>query len=126
MLRLADHLRTFDAETWRRAFETLSAEIHPIDQNATRIWFAFFPLDLHLAIEEAGDDAQRKFGLMGNWRLAEQVDSSHRFLYGHRYWPQVKAAIQSFDGPFGSLPALITAVADSATRTARVDRDQLL
>ena len=126
MLRLTDHLRTFDAETWRRALETLSAGIHPIDQNATRIWFAFFPLDLHLAIEAAGGDAQRKFGLMGNWRLADQVDSSHRFLYGHRYWPQVKAAIQSFDGPFDSLPALITAIADSATRTSRVDRDQLL
>jgi ferredoxin len=63
---------------------------------------------------------------MGNWRLAEQVDSSHRFLYGHRYWPQVKTAIQNFDGSLGALPALISAVAEQATRTARVDRDQLL
>src|SRR5215471_6942614 len=106
MLRLSEHLRTFDAATWRRAVETLAPSIHPIDQNATRIWFAFFPLDLYLAIEEAGDEAVRKFGLMGKWRLADQIDSSHRFLYGHRYWPQVKSAIQAYDGPLPSLPAL--------------------
>jgi ferredoxin len=126
MDRLYAHLCASDADGWLRAVDTLIAEIHTIDQNATRIWFAFYPLDLHLAIEAAGDEAARKFGLMGHWRLAEQVDSSHRFLYGHRYWPQVKVAIQNYDGPLGALPALITAVAESATRTARVDRDQLL
>jgi ferredoxin len=126
MDRLHAHLRAIDADGWRRAIDTLVAGIHPIDRNATRIWFAFYPLDLHVAIEAAGGDAVRRFGLMGHWRLADQVDASHRFLYGHRYWPQVKAAIQSFDGPFGSLPAIITAVADQATRTARVDRDQLI
>src|SRR5215470_9273857 len=114
MDRLYAHLRAFDADGWLRAVDTLIAEIHPIDQNATRIWFAFYPLDLHLAIEAAGDEAVRKFGLMGNWRLAEQVDASHRFLYGHRYWPQVKAAIQNFDGSLVALPALITAIAEQA------------
>ena len=126
MDRLHAHLCAFDSEGWRRAVETLIAEIHPIDQNATRLWFGFYPLDVHLAIEAAGDDAVRKLGLMGHWRLADQVDASHRFLYGHRYWPQVKTAIQNYDGPFESLPALITAVSEQATRTARVDRDQLL
>jgi ferredoxin len=126
MDRLHAHLCAIDSEGWRRAVETLVGEIHPIDQNATRIWFTFYPLDLHLAIEAAGDEAVRQFGLMGTWRLADQIDASHRFLYGHRYWPQVKAAVQAFDGPFGPLPALITAVADHATRTARVDRDQLI
>jgi hypothetical protein len=32
---------------------------------------------------------------MGRWRLADQIDASHRFLYAHRFWPQVKHAIQS-------------------------------
>jgi ferredoxin len=126
MDRLYAHLCGFDAEVWRRAVDTLAAEIHPIDQNATRIWFGFYPLDLHLAIEAAGDDAERRFGLMGRWRLADQVDASHRFLYGHRYWPQVKTAVQTFEGSLGALAPLIAAVADHATRTARVDRDQLL
>src|SRR5579862_8802250 len=126
MTRLYAHLTAFDEAGWRRAVETLSAEIHPIDQTATRIWFAFYPLDLHLAIEAAGPDAARKFGLMGTWRLADQIDASHRFLYGHRYWPHVKTAIQTYEGPLGPLPALITAIAESATRMTRVDRDQLL
>jgi ferredoxin len=126
MDRLYAHLCAIDSDGWRRAVETLVTEIHPIDQNATRIWFTFFPLDLHLAIEAAGEEAVRQFGLMGTWRLADQIDASHRFLYGHRYWPQVKSAVQGFEGPFDALPALVTAVADQATRTARVDRDQLL
>ncbi len=40
--------------------------------------------------------------------------------------PRSRTAIQGFDGLLGPLPALITAVADQATRTARVDRDQLI
>jgi ferredoxin len=126
MDRLYAHLCAIDSEGWRRAVDSLVAEIHPIDQNATRIWFTFYPLDLHLAIRAAGAEAVRQFGLMGTWQLADQIDASHRFLYGHRYWPQVKSAVQGFEGPFDALPALATAVADQATRTARVDRDQLV
>ena len=33
----------------------LSAELHEIDRSATRIWFAFFPLSLHLALADAPD-----------------------------------------------------------------------
>lgn len=126
MDRLYAYLCAVDADGWRQTIDSLASSIHPIDRNATRIWFAFYPLDLYLAIEAAGDAAVRRFGLMGTWRLADQIDASHRFLYGHRYWPQIKAAIHGLDEPFGALSALITAVADRATRTARVDRDQLV
>jgi hypothetical protein len=59
-----------DAQAWRKAVDTLAAEIHPIDRNATRIWFAFYPLDLFLALEAAEDPtaAARTLGLMGSWR----------------------------------------------------------
>ena len=126
---LCDHLVRYDAAAWQQAVDTLSAATHEIDRNATKIWFAFFPLDLHLALQSAGDEdaTVRKLGLMGNWRLREQVDSSHRFLFAHRYWPQVKAAIQAAEPPFADdLAALITAVADAATRTARCDREFLV
>jgi ferredoxin len=63
---------------------------------------------------------------MGHWRLSDQVDSSHRFLYAHRYWPQVKTAIAADQAWPESLPAAATAVADAAARTARVDREMLL
>ncbi len=125
-MTLFEHLRTYDAAAWKRAVDTLLPALHPIDRNATRIWFAFFPLDLLLALEAADDEDAlvRKLGLMGNWRLREQVDSSHRFLFAHRYWPQVKAAISGAEGPFpDDLSALVTAIAESATRTARCDRE---
>ena len=105
MPSLYSDLCRFAAADWIRAVDTLSAGIHEIDRDATRIWFAFFPLDLHLALEaartEGGDEAERelaqKLGLMGQWRLADQIDRSHRFLFAHRYWPQVKSAIERDD-----------------------------
>jgi ferredoxin len=124
----------FSSLDWRRAIETLAPEIHQVDRNATTIWFAFFPLDLYLALEaareeggEAGEAAlAQRLGLMGRWRLADQIDRSHRFLFAHRYWPQVKSAIGGMTEWPEQLPALITAAATSATRTARVDRDLVL
>jgi ferredoxin len=129
MNALYAQLCRYDSQAWRIAVDKLSAETHLIDRNATRIWFAFYPLDLHVALAEAEDEAAlaRKLGLMGQWRLADQIDSSHRFLFAHRYWPQVKAAIQR---PPDVLPedlaALISVFAEAAGRTARVDREFLL
>jgi ferredoxin len=128
MPSLFDRLCRYDSEAWQRALERVAAEIHPIDRNATRIWFAFYPLDLHLALESAEDRPAliRKLGLMGNWRLADQVDSSHRFFYAHRFWPQIKSAIQHADVQDEDLAALASRVSDAAARTARVDRERLL
>src|SRR6187399_316412 len=128
MNELYAHLCRYDAAAWRAAVDILLGEIHPIDRNATRIWFDFFPLDLHLALAESDDQAAtaRRLGLMGRWQLADQIDASHRFLFAHRYWPQVKSAIAGYGGAMGPLPSLISAVAESASRTARLDREFLL
>lgn len=122
-------LTRFDSADWRRAIDRLSADVHPIDRNATHIWFAFYPLELHLAFEGT-DDAPalaHKLGLMGQWRLADHIGRSHRFFFAHRYWPQIKTAIQSFDGqPDADLAVLVGQLSDAAARTARVDREFLL
>jgi ferredoxin len=88
-------LKQHDAAAWQRTVEALLPHIHEVDRQATRIWFHFFPLELADAINETADLAQLVLALRleGNFRLSEQVDSSHWFLYGHRHWPQVKAAI---------------------------------
>ena len=131
-MSLGVHLQRYSAADWKRAVDTLIGEIHQIDRNATRIWFSFYPLDLHLALEAApGEEARaiavRKLGLMGEWRLARQVDASHRFLYAHRYWPQVKSAIEKLgDSLPDDLATLIVMTAEAATRTARCDREFLL
>jgi ferredoxin len=128
MERLHAALCRFSVDDWRHAVDTLSAEIHEIDRNATRIWFSFFPLELFLALEAAEDPAalERTLGLMGRWRLADQIDSSHRFLYAHRFWPQVKTAIAAADGWPEALAPMISFIANAACRTARVDRERLL
>ena len=128
MTRLYDQLRQYDSAAWSRALDEIIPAIHEIDRNATRIWFAFWPLDLYVALESAEQPVAlaRKLGLMGRWRLADQIDDSHRFLFSHRYWPQVKAVLMSDRDWPGDLKALITIVADAAARTARADREMLL
>jgi ferredoxin len=131
MKPLYDDLCRHDADAWTHAVELLAPTIAAVDREATRIWFLFYPLKLAQALASAEAVADRialarKLGLMGSWGLEERIDSSHAFLYGHRYWPDVKAAIEATTTMPSQLGALITQVADAASGTARVERDQVL
>jgi ferredoxin len=91
--------------------QRLLPAIHEVDRQATRIWFSFFPLALARAFEQA-DDAEAladQLLMKGRYRLHDQIDSSHRFLFGHRYWRAVKEAVAEF------------ATADSAPRSLDLD-----
>jgi ferredoxin len=124
---LEAQLKGYDPAAWRLALGAISEGIHRVDREATTIWFSFFPLELHQAFEATDDPAAlaQRLRLMGNWRLSSQIDSSHRFLYGHRFWPQVKLAITNAEEPPADLRALIEYIADWAGRRTRVDRDRL-
>jgi ferredoxin len=128
MQRLHEHLCRFDAAEWVRTVDTMAVNITEIDRNATRIWFGFYPLNLQLALDAAEDKPAvvRKLGLMGRWGLADTIDTSHRFLYAHRFWPEVKATIAAADQWPAELGAIITQIADAAGRAAHVDRDRVL
>lgn len=88
-------LSKVDDAMWAKTIADLQPAIHPVDQKATRIWFAFHPIKLNKALQESADPeaTAKKLILKGNYRLADQIDSSAEFLYGHRYWPQTKAAV---------------------------------
>src|SRR5712692_9675563 len=96
-------LSQHDEEAWSATVTTLLRSIHEVDKAATQIWFALCPLGLFHALQGAEDAEQlaRELLLQGKYCLKDQIDSSHQFLYGHRYWPQVKNAVeknaQSFD-----------------------------
>jgi ferredoxin len=94
---LVDHLNKHSETDWLEAVQTLSACTHEVDRTAVQVWFRFFPLELRRFIENIGDEAEarRSLGLLGDYDLADQIDTSHRFLYGHRYWPKVKQAIET-------------------------------
>src|ERR1043165_9763565 len=72
-----------------------SPAIHEVDRTATQIWFYFFPLALQRAFEQSEDPEAlaRELLMQGKWRMKDQVDSSHTFLSGHRFWPKVKRAV---------------------------------
>ncbi len=91
-------LNQHDEEAWSAALATLLRSIHEVDLNATQIWFAFYPLSLFRALEQSGarDKLAQQLLLQGDYELKDQIDRSHKFLYGHRFWPQVKTAVEQY------------------------------
>jgi ferredoxin len=85
-------------EAWAATLTTLLRSIHEVDKNATQIWFAFYPLSLFTALQQAEDkdELAKQLLMKGHYELKDQIDSSHTFLYGHRYWPWVKKAVETF------------------------------
>jgi ferredoxin len=90
---LAQH----DDAAWLRVVDRISPSIHPVDRDATRIWFHFYPLALQELMERPdAADLARRMTLAGRWRLADQIDGSHQFLFGHQYWPYAKSAVLDY------------------------------
>ncbi len=124
-------LNQHDEEAWSAALTALLRSIHDVDRNATQIWFAFYPLSLFQALEQADDRdtlAQRLL-MQGKYYLKDQIDSSHTFLYGHRYWAEVKAAVQKYAREFSgnsSLSDQILSVAQQAAKTVKADESLLI
>ena len=127
-------LRGHDETAWARALESLLPDIHEVDRNATSIWFAFFPLALARAFEQADEPEKLAARLLmqGKYRLEDQIDSSHAFLYGHRYWPEVKRAVVAHSGQFkeetpeATLAGQIQAVARELAAQMKVEESLLL
>ena len=88
-------LNQHDAEAWAKIVADLLPHIHEVDRTATEIWFHFFPLELLRAFQQAEDPGKlaRELEMQGNYFLKNQIDTSHAFLYGHRFWPEVKRAV---------------------------------
>ncbi|HEX8337778.1 MAG TPA: hypothetical protein VF621_13670, partial [Pyrinomonadaceae bacterium] len=80
---------------WRETLQTLLPSIHEVDRNGAQVWFHFYPLALLRAFQAAEDPSKlaQELLMQGSWYLKDQLDSSHTFLYGHRFWPEVKRAV---------------------------------
>jgi len=126
-------LRQQNEESWSAALATLVRSIHEVDRNATQIWFAFYPLSLFTSLYESEDRDQlaQQLLLQGDYELKDQIDSSHRFLYGHRFWPQVKAGVEAYADSFSagthaSLADQILSVARTISQQTRTDESPLV
>jgi ferredoxin len=113
------YLNQHDEEAWAGALTTLLRSIHEVDKNATQIWFSFYPLSLFRAFQVAADPERVEAQLLirGDCHLKDQIDSSHKFLYGHRYWPEVKRAVETFAASFTTTDA--TRLSDQILKVAR-------
>jgi ferredoxin len=118
-------LNQHDEEAWSATLTALLRSIHEVDKSATQIWFGFYPLGLWRALTESEDPVKlaSELLLQGNFYLKNQIDASHKFLYGHRYWPQAKRAVeQHADSWSGMKPGseLSTAEISSASLTDQI------
>jgi len=128
--RFEQFLRQKDEEAWAAALAGLLPSVHDVDKNATQIWFSFYPLSLFRAFEDTSDPELLAAQLLikGVYPLKEQVDSSHKFFYGHRYWPEVKKAVEAFAASFSDgaadqpLKEQILRVAGDAAQATSVDQ----
>jgi ferredoxin len=113
-------LKQHDEEAWSAALTTLLRSIHEVDRNATPIWFSFYPLSLFQALEQSEDPETlvQRLLMQGNYHLKGQIDSSHTFLYGHRYWPEVKIAVQKHAREFSDTASLSDQILSVAHKVA--------
>ena len=124
-------LHKHDEEAWSALLTDLLRSIHEVDKTATQIWFAFYPLALQQALLQADDPAQLAAQLLlkGEYYLKDQIDSSHHFLYGHRYWPEVKSAVEAYAASFKDAdgPGLASRIREvAATVAAKIKGDESL
>ena len=118
-------LNKFNEKQWLGVLTSISPEIHEVDRNAAQIWFRFYPLELFRYLQTAEDreKAIQQFVMQGDYELKTQIDSSHRFLYGHRFWKETKAAIvnhaENFKGETGDLAGEIRTIAKNAATAAK-------
>lgn len=94
-INFESYLSTYTPADWGAAIEQLIPCIHEVDRIAIQIWFRFYPLELIRYIQNAEnrEETLRSLAIQGDFELNDHVDTSHTFLYGHRYWKTVKAAI---------------------------------
>jgi len=126
-------LKQHDEESWSATLTALLRSIHDVDRNATQIWFSFYPLSLFEALEKADDRETlcQRLLLQGRYFLKDQIDTSHTFLYGHRYWPEVKKAVQKHAREFSasetrSLADQILSVTQQVARQAKIDQSLII
>ncbi len=128
MTKFEDFLNKLNESDWLAAIEKMLPAIHAVDRNAVRIWFRFFPLELFRFLQAAEDKekAVQKFVLQGDYELKTQIDSSHEFLYGHRFWTGTKAEIEQFavslSGEKVDLKAIIEDIAQTVAGKSKVDK----
>jgi ferredoxin len=132
MTAFETQLSQYNEAQWNEAVGSLLPDIHEVDRNASQIWFRFYPLALFefLQASEDREKQMKRFVMQGTYDLKDQIDSSHKFFYGHSYWKQVKDAISaradSFTGDKLDLASEVRQIANDAAVKTGADVSLLL
>lgn len=123
-----NYLSKFSEKDWLVAVGKLLPAIHEVDKNAVQIWFRFFPLEFFRFLEAAQDRAKtiHQLALQGDFELKNQIDSSHKFLYGHRFWKEVKAEIENRAVSFKDENADLSKVIEDVASAVKGDKSLIL
>jgi len=119
-----EYLNQFSEQEWLATVEKLLPEIHEVDRNAIQIWFRFYPLSLFRYLEAAENREQtiQQLAIQGDFELKNQIDSSHKFLFGHRFWKETKAAIvaraESNTNESNDLASIVTDISKEVGKNA--------
>ena len=130
--KFENFLNKFNENDWLKSINELLPAIGEVDRTATQIWFRFYPLALHNYLQNAEDKDKtvQKFVMQGDWDLKNQIDSSHKFLYGHRFWKETKNAIEtraaSFNDGNANLTDEIKEIAKTAANNSKADVSLLI
>ncbi|MGI9056826.1 MAG: 2Fe-2S iron-sulfur cluster-binding protein [Pyrinomonadaceae bacterium] len=130
--KFENFLKQFTESDWLKTIGEIVSQIHEVDRNATQIWFRFHPLALLRFLETAEDKekAIQKLAIQGDFDLKDQVDLSHKFLYGHRFWKTVKEEVEkradSFNGQNADLKAEIEQIANTVSEKTKADKSLTL
>ncbi len=121
-------MKQHSQQEWDSVIDHLAPGIHPVDRDATRIWFAFWPLKLARGLRETEDLEAliREWRLEGNYRLEQQLPESLAFLWGCHYWPEIAEAVLAADSDSGDLKQLIRDTAEKAAEATGVEPPLLL
>ena len=128
MNKYLSFLEKFNESDWLKSLEEILPAIHEVDKNAVQIWYRFHPLALHRYLQNAEDSekAMQKFVMQGEFDLNNQIDSSHRFLYGHCFWKETKSVIEKrasdFNGENTDLKSEIEQIAETVSAQAKADK----
>jgi ferredoxin len=127
MKSLQTYLSKFSEADWLAAVNELLPLIHEVDRNAVQIWFRFYPLALERFIDAAEDCDATLHGIVmkGDFELANQIDTSHHFLFGHRFWKATKLVIEGLTEEFQdqdrSITEIARTIADRVAQQNKVD-----
>lgn len=124
-------LETQTERDWLAAVESLLPAMHEVDRDAVQIWFRFCPLDLVRYLESAEniEETMKGVALEGDFGMLDKIDTSHKFLYGHRFWPHVKQAVlrrAESDTAFSDIESEVSNLAKAIAKDAKADESLTL